>query len=171
MALLQSCVLRTVFRMLAATPGAYACLAASSATVRQTPVQSTQVPARRVFDEKTRWQTAIYTRRREAIRDSSRWRALWADMRRNFYPPGQLPVVDFSREMVIFAAMGGRPTMGYAVIIHEVLQRADTLFVVLRETCPKPDALVSQTGSAPVDAVAVRSTDAVIVFVEPPESC
>lgn len=135
------------------------------------PSPSQSVPIRRLLDPNTRWQTAIHTARREVIRDSARWHAVWMEMRRNFYPPGEARAVNFSQEIVVLAAMGSRPSSGYGITIQEVLLRRDTLLVLLQETCPPGGGIVSPTMSAPVDAIALNRRQATVVFVEAVTRC
>ena len=91
-------------------------------------------------------------------------------------PPGQwapaLPEIDFSKEMIIVAAMGVRPSPGYAVIIDgacEVDGHVEVFVTSIEEgaTCGPVPGVVT----APADAVRIPQTDLPVVFREIQLSC
>ncbi len=77
---------------------------------------------------------------REAARDATAWASLWARLREGAGAtlPEQPPAVDFSREMVIAAAM---PAQGCVsrVTIQEIRQGRGELVVDLLEAPPAPN--------------------------------
>jgi len=89
----------------------------------------------------------------------------------NGIPPP--PEIDFSKEMVIVAAMGQRPTSGYWVVIDgacEVDGQVEVFVTsVEKPTCPGWGVFTSLT--YPADAVRIPRTDLPIVFREIHISC
>src|SRR4030095_17180821 len=75
------------------------------------------------------------------------------------------PDIDFSREMIIVAAMGPRPTSGYAITIEEAYERGDRLEVVVRSISPGSCGAF-QMGTQPVEIVRIAKSERPIVFRE-----
>jgi len=100
------------------------------------------------------------------------WKGLVAKI-----PPGQwtpsLPEIDFSKEMIIVAAMGERPSSGYSIMIDGACE-ADghvELFISRVEDvfgCGAGQAAVVTT---PADAVRIPKTDLPIVFRDTQVPC
>ena len=91
-------------------------------------------------------------------------------------PPGQwvpsLPEIDFSKEMIIVAAMGERPSSGYGIIIDgacEVDGHVD-VFVSSSENEGSCGGMLTVL-TAPADAVRIPQTDLPIVFRETQIPC
>lgn len=112
----------------------------------------------------------IPDRRRFVIRDEAAWRSFWRELHGNVVPPPEPPAVDFSRQMVIGASMGQRPSGGYAIDIEEIYEDGGTLFPVVLETSPGPLCTTIQVITAPVVAVLVERTGASVTFVEKTET-
>ena len=92
-------------------------------------------------------------------------------------PPGQwtpaLPEIDFSKEMIIVAAMGERPSSGYSIIIDgacEVDGHVD-VFISSQEAPFSCGGLQMAVVTAPADAVRIPQTDLPIVFRETQVPC
>jgi len=115
----------------------------------------------------------ITDRMRIVVRDRAAWISLWnqinnLDPRQPLpdFPP--LPEIDFSREMLIVAAMGQQPSSGYSIIIEEVYanDRNDRCEVVVRSfdrtKCLGQAAVIV----SPVDIVRVPRSDCTAVFSE-----
>jgi hypothetical protein len=115
----------------------------------------------------------IWDQLRLVVRDRDGWLDVWKrihrfDPNRGPYPePPLLPEIDFSREMVIVAAMGVRPTSGYAIIIDVAYayERNYRLEVVVRSV-ENRNCLAFQTMTAPIDIVRLPKTEQFVVFRE-----
>lgn len=84
-------------------------------------------------------------------------------------PGGQpLPDVDFSREMVLAAGMGPRGG-GNSIEIVAIRRSGRALEVAVRETTPRPGAIVNQIGAWPTHAVVVPRTPAPVRWVDSAE--
>jgi hypothetical protein len=110
--------------------------------------------------------SGIVSRQRTVIRDSEDWLAMWAKMVGPEAPKPPVPDVDFSKYMIVLAAMGQKPTGGYSVAIDGVYQSKSYLYASVTETSPGRNCVVTQALTTPVDAVLVPLSDSPIVFVE-----
>lgn len=99
------------------------------------------------------------------VRDSAAWAALWPRMLGTHSPKPRPPAVDFSREMLIVASMGTRPTGGFVVFIESAATVGDSLRVVVREQSPGPRCGTTAALSAPVALARVTRTELPVSFV------
>jgi hypothetical protein len=109
---------------------------------------------------------------REAARDKAAWNALWSRLREGggegFLPP-EPPAVDFSRDMVIAAAMETQSCIS-KVTIRGIIQRRGELVVDLLEAPPGANC-VCIVSERPIHVVRLpRSADPVRFEVEQGET-
>jgi hypothetical protein len=109
---------------------------------------------------------AIEESRRLVVRDSETLRETWADIGQR----RDAPAVDFDRETVVVAAMGMRPTGGYAIIIDGASLHADTVHVLVRSIAPGADCMVTQVITHPADAARIPLAGLPVRFVERSET-
>ena len=132
-------------------------------------VDWTRVPAElrptglslRRFDEMAtyyQFSSGIDEPRRIDIRSPAEWEGQWARLTRRHGNPPPAPRIDFTREMILLAAMGQRPTGGYSVRIERVLPRSEEYQVFVRETSPGRRCGTTQASTSPVDIVVVPAT-------------
>jgi hypothetical protein len=114
--------------------------------------------------------SGIAEKRREVVRDQESWGRLWSEIHRGQDSAGQPPAVDFSREMLIVAALGTRPTGGFAVKVRGVATRGDRLEVVVLESCPAQGAMVTAALTQPVEVVRVARLSQTPTFKEQRET-
>ncbi len=99
------------------------------------------------------------------------WKGLLAKV-----PPGKwtpsLPEIDFSKEMIIVAAMGVRPSSGYSIIIDGACE-VDSHVEVFVTSVEGGVSCGVQLGvvTAPADAVRIPQTDLPVVFRETQVPC
>lgn len=100
----------------------FACMACSAQAQgpSEVPKDSVPLPMEQVF---TAQYTGIDQPRRLVIRTPLEWQAIWSELRREQYPITAPAAVDFSRSMVILAAMGMRSTGGHAICIDRSVQQ------------------------------------------------
>ena len=110
--------------------------------------------------------SGVLDARRTVIRDPEAWSSFWAEATSILLPEPPVPAVDFDNEMVIVAASGERTTGGYTIAIDEVLESDVDLFVVVKESSPGADCVVTQALTAPVTAVRVARSDGSVSFEE-----
>jgi hypothetical protein len=93
------------------------------------------------------------TAERVVITTDAEWSAAWARIHQGHSPQPPRPVVDFSRDVVILAAMGTRPSTGYSVSITEVRVHAGTFYVRVVEQAPGRRCATGDAITAPIHAV------------------
>jgi len=104
----------------------------------------------------------MHESRRLVVRDGETLRETWADI-------GQregAPAVDFDRGTVVVAAMGMRPTGGYAIVIDGASLHANTVHVLVRSIAPGADCMVTQVITHPADAARIPVAGLPVRFVE-----
>ena len=105
---------------------------------------------------------------REAARDDASWTALWNRLRQGggeVFLPAQPPAVDFSRDMVIAAALETQSCVS-KVTLRNIVQGRGELVVDLLEAPPAPSC-VCITSERPLHVVRLRrSADPVRFDVE-----
>src|SRR5215213_9213871 len=116
------------------------------------------------------WRTSylsgrISHRARLVIRDRVQFNELWNEIMRHVSDKPPLPEVDFSREMLIVAAMGQQPSP-YEIIVDGACEVDNQLEVLVRST--KSDWCGAIVGLLPetVDIVRLPKTDLPVVFRE-----
>ncbi len=136
------------------------------------PTQATPVATRPIPIEDSN--TGIGEPLRVLVRTEQEWEDLWSRIGANRIPRPAPPPVDFSNEVVVVAALGTRPTGGYAIRIDSLRYDKDTLHVAVTSVSPGPGCLTTQALTAPVAAAAVeRRPNVTARFVdrEVVESC
>lgn len=106
---------------------------------------------------------------RTVIRTSGEWSALWATLSRNgpFDPnPPAVPAVDFSREMVVFVALGTRSSGGHTIDIVRVERLGDIIEVEVKSTSPGPNCMTTAALTQPTHAMVVPRTSDAVAFKE-----
>jgi hypothetical protein len=108
----------------------------------------------------------IAERTRLVIRDRDEFNEFWKQLFRSPSDKPPLPGVDFSREMIVIAAMGQRPSSGYEIIIDGACEVDSQLEVLVRSTDFLKCGLQLGILTAPVDIVRFPKTDLPVVFRE-----
>lgn len=127
------------------------------------PVNAVDVSAEQVLSRPV---SGISDSRRIVIRSDSEWTEFWAAANANLVPPPEAPEVDFSRDMILAAAMGGRPTGGYAISIPTVKREGSEVWAVVHERSPGPTCFTTQVLTAPVVAVRVPRLEGPLHWIE-----
>jgi hypothetical protein len=108
----------------------------------------------------------ISRRDRLVIRDGEQFNQLWKEIAGPGPDKPPPPQVDFSREMLIVAAMGQQPSSGYEIIIESACEVDNQLEVVVRSANYAKCGLQLGVVTAPVDIVRVPKTNLPVVFRE-----
>lgn len=98
------------------------------------------------------------------------WKRLYGRVPPNNEPP-PLPEIDFSKEMIIVAAMGEKPTSGYVVVIDGACEVDGQVEVFVTSVDGATCSGVFMSLSYPADAVRIPRTDLPIVFRETQITC
>jgi hypothetical protein len=138
-----------------------ACTGANISSVTDLPQGAVDFPSVRVD-----YRLFPQNRERTVIRDRTTWVALWARLVSDLQPAPPVPDIDFSREMIVVASMGLRPTGGFSIRIEGVYEAEGQLYVTVRETSPGPTCVTIQVLTAPVDVHRVAVHPGPVNFVE-----
>jgi hypothetical protein len=103
---------------------------------------------------------------RVVIRDADAWRRYWTVIHRPFIPPPPVPDVDFSREMILLAAMGSRPSGGFVIRIDSATTDSARLLVQVTKIVPGRGCAVPAVVTQPIDLVRLPLTPLPIAFAE-----
>jgi len=103
---------------------------------------------------------------RLVIRDAGAWRSYWSAIHRPFIPAPPVPDVDFTREMIVLAAMGTRPTGGFAIRIENARADSARILLLVRRTVPGTGCAVPASVTQPVDLARIPTTALPISFAE-----
>ncbi len=99
--------------------------------------------------------TGISEARRLVIRDANGWAEFWSEL-----GVGDRPEVDFSRDLVVVAAAGQRPSGGHEIVIDRVTQNNGELSISVVETTPGPNCMTTSSLTQPVDVIVVPKVNA-----------
>ena len=98
------------------------------------------------------------------VRDRETWQSTWSQVyrARNEVPP--LPPIDFSTEMIVVAALGAKPTSGYAVELTSAYVSNGTVTVEAASVSPGPLCVTLQVITNPVDIARLPRRDGAVQF-------
>ena len=123
-------------------------------------VPAGDVPITRVLNDKY---SGIRTQREELIASQARWQTVWDEIMSTRSPKPALPSVDFSRDVVILAALGQSGDACRGIAVEDVDHVSELLRVSIKETRSPSSCVCPPVAVQPVDVVTVprRSTTAV----------
>jgi len=119
--------------------------------------------------------SSMWDQLRLVVRDRDQWVDVWKRIHSLEWLPNHqnpqlppLPEIDFSREMIIVAAMGRRPSSAYGIIIDGAYayERNYRLEVVVRSVENRKGCGAFAIMTAPVDIVRLPRTDRTVLFRE-----
>jgi len=99
-----------------------------------------------------------------AVRTEEAWRVVWKHHRAPLQPMPERPFVDFNQEIVIAVFLGERPTGGFTVKIRRIEQRVHSVHVLVQETVPDPNSMVTQALTSPYHIVRVKRLELPVEF-------
>lgn len=97
--------------------------------------------------------------RRSVIRDATGWADLWAKSNAHIAPVPKAPAVDFSKEVVAFAALGQKPTAGFSIEIVGARKEYGKLVLLVAERAPAAGAPAAAVVTSPWHAVVLEKSD------------
>lgn len=105
------------------------------------------------------------TSQRLVVRSPAELSAAWTMMFRDVSEPPALPTVDFSRDMVIIALAGGKPSGGYCIFVQAAASKNGWAEVMIRSVGPSPASLILPVVTHPYDVVRVPRRE-IVRFTE-----
>jgi hypothetical protein len=103
---------------------------------------------------------------RLVIRDNSAWQAAWASLFPSGAPIAAPPNVDFSKEMVVLAALGERSTGGFGILVDSAKANASDATIWISTFAPGSRCVTTQAFTQPVDIAKVTRTAASVHFTD-----
>jgi hypothetical protein len=107
---------------------------------------------------------------RFVVRDQVHWARVWDTAFAAQTPVPPPPAVDFTKDMVVVAALGSRPTGGYGIAIKGVAPEPDGAEVLVATTAPGDDCVTTHANTQPVVMVRVGAVAGLIRFHERAET-
>lgn len=146
----------------------FAMLAAGCSSPLDAPVAHTPVTVTRLRSDAFSFTYFSQLRQPEqlVIRDQAAWVDAWASLWPAFAPIPAPPNVDFSSEMIVFVALGERPTGGYSIVVDSAGTSARGVTVWIGSSAPGPHCFTTQAFTQPVDIARLPRIDAPVHFVE-----
>ena len=110
--------------------------------------------------------SGIADAKQEVIKDRAGWEKLWSQHSVNKRGENRVPEIDFTKEIVIFVAMGRQRTGGYSIELANVEVVDQKLKISFKRKSPPPGAMATMALTAPFHIVAVPKSDLKAEFVE-----
>ena len=162
-------VLLSLVLFLISIPGLHVLRATQEVAFQGKPVPVTQLGPKRSGPRTSFSGSIIEDPFCVVVRDRAAWHDVWKRIYQHNPSNGpypEPPEIDFSREMVIVAAMGQRPTSGYEIIIEGAYERDDRLEVVVKSVITARCGLVYTMVTSPIDIVRLPKIERPVVFRE-----
>jgi hypothetical protein len=100
------------------------------------------------------------------IRTPAEWKALWKD----HSPTEKMPVIDFTKSMVVGIFLGSKPSAGYEVEIVGVRAQEKDLVVEYVQKQPGRGTLAAQILTEPYHIVSVPQHAGTVRFIHVPDT-
>ena len=112
-------------------------------------------------------QSGVRERKFVVIKNENDWKALWTSHTSLSVPPRAMPPADFQTEMIVAVFSGEKPTGGYSIEITGIREDSikHALEVVVHESNPSRDAMVTQVLTQPYHIVKLRQIQLPVTFV------
>jgi hypothetical protein len=156
---LQRALANTLFALIGSS-----CAAGTDPTAEALDVPLTRLRAEPVSFTLT---SPLHEPERIVVRNQTEWEAYW--LRLHPFQDVAAPRRDFSREFLLIAAAGDRPSSGYDIVFQSARISDGRLIVVVRSITPGPRCGVYWVLTQPVDLAVVPRTTLPIVFEEQTE--
>ena len=104
------------------------------------------------------------------VRTAEEWAALWSKLEprtaheQDPRVSNSVPVIDFSKQAVIVAALGRKPNGGYRVELQSVDESSDRILVNVLETRPGSNCVVTLEETNPIAIAIISQTDKAVDF-------
>lgn len=98
------------------------------------------------------------------VRTEAEWANVWEKHTALRIPRTQYPEIIFSKNMVICAFMGKRPTTGYNITVERIWTDGEKIYVEIAKNSPPKNAIVGQALTYPYIFASLERTDLEVVF-------
>lgn len=111
--------------------------------------------------------SSISESRQVVIRDADDWQKLWKQIHGSNEPMPPVPVIDFSKHMLVGYFLGQRSSGGYSVSIKDIKETGKEITVTISSTAPGRNSIVAQMLTSPYAIQAIPKSDKKVVFKLP----
>jgi hypothetical protein len=98
------------------------------------------------------------------VKTEAEWAKVWAKHTAPHMPTTPYPEINFSKNMVICAFMGKRPTTGYSICIRRMWAEEERIHVEIAKSGPPENLMVSEVITYPYVCASVERTDSEMIF-------
>jgi hypothetical protein len=98
------------------------------------------------------------------IQDETAWKTFWTMIQSKQTPAPPAPAVDFSRDMIVVAAAGMKPSTGYAMQVISASEAKGEIVVTVEATSPGAGCLNAMMMTSPVDIARIPKRDGKVRF-------
>jgi hypothetical protein len=105
---------------------------------------------------------------RIVVRDALTWRSVWTQIWSGTSPVPDLPPVDFTREMIVVAALGEHSSGGYGILVEAAVMGEHGLTVQVQTDAPGRSCMTTAAFSQPVDVARFPLVSGAVRFVDDP---
>ena len=98
------------------------------------------------------------------VRTEAEWAKVWEKHTALCIPKTQYPKITFSKNIVICAFMGQRPTTGYSISVERIWTDGERIHVEIAKYSPPKNAIVGQVVTYPYVFTSLERTDLEVVF-------
>ncbi|MEO8479468.1 MAG: protease complex subunit PrcB family protein [Gemmatimonadota bacterium] len=145
--------------------GVLACASTTSAGHPSTSAAPTDLAVHRLQEWAPFANASGYdTAETAVIRSTGAWRAAWTRIHGGMTPLPLLPVIDFSRNVVVLVAVGTQSSGGHGLAITRATSNAGTVMVHAVHTTPGVGCGVTMELTQPVDVIRLETKAPTISF-------
>jgi hypothetical protein len=98
------------------------------------------------------------------VKTETEWANVWEKHTRPYLAATAYPKMNFSKNMVVCAFMGERPTTGYSVSLQRIWTEEERMVVKIDKRNPPENFMVSEVITYPYVIASLQRTDLEIVF-------
>ena len=98
------------------------------------------------------------------VRTEAEWIEVWEKHTALYMPKTQCPKIFFSKNIVICAFMGNRPTTGYSISVERIWTDGERIHVEIAKYSPPKNAIVGEVLTHPYVFTSLERTDLEVVF-------
>jgi hypothetical protein len=108
--------------------------------------------------------SGLVNRRAIVVTDQQAFADLWAEIHRSISSTEPMPIVDFSKEIVVGFAMGEQPSSGFSVRLRGAARDRSGVVVAVQEETPAANCVLLPVITAPIDLARLSRTGESIRF-------
>jgi hypothetical protein len=145
--------------------GLQACTNGSPTALRKT-TESAVMPLTMLFESQ---QSGVQEMLRLVVRDQATWATVWAELEGSATNSAPTPRIDFSKEIVLVATLGTKPTGGYTISLGPSYQTDQEVTAYVQKEVPGRKCGAAEMVTHPFSVASLTRTSLPVRFVETEE--